>query len=74
MSDMEEPNILAWVGEEPWQFVPSECSTPFLLGFVTGFYDSMNEGNNELVAKEREMAREELIKRGVTIVVGASPT
>jgi hypothetical protein len=70
--DNEYPSVLAWRGNEPWQFTPSECTTPFLIGFVTGYYDSMNEGSDELVAREKEMAREELKRRGVTTLKGAS--
>jgi hypothetical protein len=61
--DDDLPSILAVPGE--WQFVPEELSDDELLGFFEGRYDSMNEGDDELVAKEREAARVELIKRGV---------
>ena len=65
--DADLPSVLDWSGNEPWEFVPSECDTEYLLGFVEGRYDSMNEGNDELVAKERKMAREELARRGVPV-------
>jgi hypothetical protein len=57
------PSILAVPGQ--WQFVPEDLSDEDLLGFFEGEYDSMNEGDDELVAKERERARVELVKRGL---------
>lgn len=48
-----------------WEFHPEELNDDHLLGFLEGRYDSLNEGNDELVAKEREQARSELIRRGV---------
>jgi hypothetical protein len=56
------PSIFAVPCE--WQFVPEELDDEQLLGFFEGRYDSMNEGNDELVAKEREQARMELVRRG----------
>jgi hypothetical protein len=61
--DDDLPSILAVPGE--WQFVPTEMDDEHLLGFFEGRYDSMNEGDDELVAKEREQARQELIRRGL---------
>lgn len=57
------PSILAVPCE--YQFVPTEMEDEHLLGFYEGRYDSMNEGNDELVAKEREQARVELVRRGL---------
>jgi hypothetical protein len=57
------PSVLAVPGQ--WQFVPEELDNEALLGFYEGRYDSLNEGNDELVAKEREQARAELVRRGL---------
>jgi hypothetical protein len=43
----------------------TEMDDEHLLGFYEGKYDSMNDGDDELVAKEREMARQELLRRGL---------
>jgi hypothetical protein len=60
-----ETSLLAVPGN--WVFVPEECDTAYLLGFVQGTYDSMNAGDNEEEAEERARARVELARRGVQV-------
>lgn len=57
------PSVLA-VGSL-WEFDPQDCTIEYLVGFIEGRYDSMNEGNEELVRQEKILAREELVRRGV---------
>lgn len=52
-----------------WTFKPEEMSTEDLQGFVEGRYDSMNEGDDALVTKEREQAKEELRKRSIMALI-----
>jgi len=54
--------ILAVPGD--YTFMPEDCEDDYLIGFVEGRYDSINAGNDKLVAKEKEQAREELRRRG----------
>jgi hypothetical protein len=51
-----------------YDFVPRECTTEYLIGFLKGDYDSMNDGDDARVASERELARLELKGRGITVV------
>lgn len=62
---MPDVSMLAVPGE--WTFVPEECDTEYLIGFLEGLYDSMNEHDPVKAAHERTMARAELKRRGVEV-------
>lgn len=64
MKDVEMPGgMLAVPGN--WTFQASACDNEYLIGFAQGRYDSFND-DEEVVAKEREAAKEELKRRGLT--------
>lgn len=69
--------LVAAVGELPpgplavpasYTFVPEDCDVGYLIGFLKGDYDSMNAGDPVKEATEREQARLELKRRGITVV------
>ncbi len=67
------PGISVLAVPATWQFTPEDMTDEHLLGFYEGRYDSMNEGDDEesqkTVAKEREIARLELIRRGILKII-----